>query len=294
MLSQLISVMQKEHLPIFRLAEYRDGCTEEVMLLPSNPVNAVYSISKNVTATVIGMLIDDGLLSLEDRVWSLLQQAGCSCEWMDVTVAHVLAQTTGYGAGFLDIDMDDIRQYPSQDYLRIALDNRLEYPVGQRMVYSDSNYYLLSRIAAAVSGKTLQELAAERLFAPLEFQGWAWATCPQGHAMGGTGLFLRITDLLKLGILYAENGVWHGQRLLSEHWIQQAAAPRVAYGNRRYGYSFWRAEQGNAYYGTGVYGQMLYIDPEQHSVIAWQGFDAQRRTRMLLELLLRQSKEIHG
>ena len=289
MLSELVSVIRRERLPVFRIAEYADGRTEEVTLMPSNPVNAVYSISKNVTATVIGMLMDDGVLSPDDRVWSLLGRAGCSCEWMDVTVGHVLTQTTGYGAGFLDIDADDVRRYPTKDYLRIALDTRLEYPVGQRMVYSDSNYYLLSRVAAEVSGEPLQELAAERLFEPLEFQGWAWATCPHGHAMGGTGLYLRLCDQLKLGVLYAEHGVWNGQRLLSGEWIRKATAPLIRCGRRQYGYSFWRAPHSRAYYGAGVYGQMLYIDPERRHVVAWQGFDAENRTKQLLELLLAHS-----
>lgn len=291
MLSELISVIRRENMPVFRIAEYADGRTEEVTLMPSNPVNAVYSISKNVTATAVGMLIDDGVLSLNDRVWSLLGRVGCSCEWMDVTVGHVLTQTTGYGAGFLDIDADDIRRYPTRDYLRLALDTRLEYPVGQRMVYSDSNYYLLSRVVAEVSGKPLQQFVSERLFEPMEFQGWAWAACPRGHAMGGTGLYLRLCDQLKLGILYAENGIWNGKRLLSERWAADASAPHVRYGARRqYGYSFWRTEHSRAFYGAGVFGQMLYIDPVSRSVVAWQSFDAERKTQPLLDMLLAQSE----
>lgn len=54
------------------------------------------------------------------------------------------------------------------------------------MVYSDSNYYLASRIAAKAAGERLQDFLARELFLPLGFQGWAWAVCPYGHAMGAT------------------------------------------------------------------------------------------------------------
>ena len=52
--------------------------------------------------------------------------------------------------------------------------------------------------------------------------GFGWGTDPQGIAVGAFGLRLRATDLLKLGGLYVNNGVWHGKQILPEQWEEQA------------------------------------------------------------------------
>ena len=101
------------------------------------------------------------------------------------------------------------------------------YRPGEKMVYSDSNYYLASRIVAAVSGKKLQDFLLENLFNPLCFQGTGWATCPRGHAMGATGLFIRTEEMLRFGALYLNGGMWEGRRLLSEDWVAKATASQV-------------------------------------------------------------------
>ena len=65
--------------------------------------------------------------------------------------------------------------------------------------YNDAVYYILSRIVNKVSGKTLFPFCWENIFLPLAFKEAAWSCCPKGHAIGATGLYIRVEDMTKLG-----------------------------------------------------------------------------------------------
>lgn len=293
MISDLVNYARENEVTVYSMAEYNqvDEKWTCEQIVPASKCNDIYSISKNFTATAIGMLCDSGELSLDTTIYSLFANdypVECREEWKNVTIEHVLTQTTGIGRGFLDIDSDDISLYPSQDYLKIVLSEELPYVPGTRMVYSDSNFYLLSRVVYRVSGQYLQDFLRERLFLPLGFQGYAWATCPMGHAMGGTGLFLRAVDIAKFGVLYLQNGEWNHKSILSKTWVEEATAPKVisSDGANYYGYSFWVPGKKNYYFGGGVYGQKVMIIPSLGRVIAWTARDKSNKMKEHFDKLM--------
>ena len=293
MLIQALSDLIAENkLPVFRLAVYENGEEQLREFLTANDCNNVYSISKNFTAAAVGILFDRGLLRPETKVHTLLEPlnptlwAGLDPRWYHVTVRHLLTQTTGHGKMFLGMDCDDIFQYGTEDFLQKVLTEPLVYAPGARFAYSDSNYYLLSRVVAAAAGEPLQTFAARELFTPLGVQGWAWSTCPQGHAMGGTRLFLRVTDLLHFGRMLLDGGVCQGKRILSESFVRAALTPQVEKGNGVfYGYSFWMRAGSEAFHCSGMHGQKLFVDPAEGRVVAWQALDKERKTELLTDYL---------
>ena len=282
----LLDMIRQNNLPVYKLTYIENGVERTETVTPANDCNDIYSISKNFTATAIGILIDRGQLSLTDTVWDLFHAdypAECTGKWKDVTVEHVLTQTIGIDHGFLDIDAEDVRSYPSDDWLAFALSSPLVYRPGEKMVYSDSNYYLASRIAAKAAGERVQDFLQRELFTPLRFQGHAWACCPHGHAMGATGLFLRVPDMAKLGQLYLQDGVWEGKRILSTRWVREATVPRFV---EQYGYSFWMNGEGR-YSCGGAYNQIVLVLPRKNTVVAWQAYDPEGRCGMLSEAVHR-------
>lgn len=101
---------KKEEINLYTIGEWLDGQWEKTVVHPANDCNDLYSVSKNFTATAVGILCDRGQLSLEQSVYSLFHQEYPHCcgeKWKTVTVAHVLEQTVGIGSGFLDIDVED-------------------------------------------------------------------------------------------------------------------------------------------------------------------------------------------
>lgn len=160
-----------------------------------------YSVAKLFIATAMGLLWDEGKLSLDDPVGRFFPT---DSPWRQVSVHHLLTHTSGIDRGFLDIDNDDLSQYPSDDYLSILLAQPLPYAPGTHEQYSDAVFYLLARIVEQVQGQPADDFLTEWLFRPMGFGETAWSRCPQHHPIGGTGFYAGAQDVVKLGLLYLE------------------------------------------------------------------------------------------
>lgn len=207
---------------LYDLALYDGERVHHYKHQPANPANNGYSVSKMFTMTAIGMLADAGRLTLTDKVTQLLGSflpASYDRAWDGVTVWDALAHKTGLARGILDIYGDD--PLPD-DFLSAVLNLPLPSPPGTAYHYTDDAYYLLSRVVSAVSGETLLDFLRTRLFNPMHFSEAAWSTCPQGYQLGGDCLYCSTPDMLKLGILFLQGGVYGETRYLSEAFVKTA------------------------------------------------------------------------
>jgi CubicO group peptidase (beta-lactamase class C family) len=84
--------------------------------------------------------------------------------------------------------------------------------------YDDGNPNLLSAIITKLTGKTAEDYAKEKLFAPLGITAYHWRSDPQGLSIGADTLALRPRDMAKIGYLYLRHGEWEGKRLLPPGW----------------------------------------------------------------------------
>ena len=296
-LDQLVSLAKREHINVYSIAEVHNNVMNIACVNPAHECNDIYSVSKNFATTAIGILVDRGIISLQDTVYDFFHSSYpdvCGDAWKKVTVEHVITQTIGIDRGLLDIDTEDTSRYPTDDFLRIKLSAPLIYPAGTHFTYSDSNFYLAGRIVAQATGKPLQTFLQQELFLPLSFQGHAWATCPHGHAIGGSGLYLSVRDMARFGQLYLNRGIYNGKRILSEEWCEKATQSHVAVdaaNNVYYGYSFWRFRGVDAYQGNGMFGQIIYVSPKRDLVVAWQCHDPEGASSRLSDLLLDQEND---
>ena len=231
----------------------------------NNPCQDTYSVAKAFTVTAVGLLVDRGLLSVDETVTAILAEE-CPEDyhpyWDDTTVHMVLLHQLGLPGNCLDIDAQDAREFGS-DYLRYMMTHPLSCPAGGELCYTDAAYYLLSRIVEKRSGMKLDDFLWRELFEPLGFREAAWSHCPLGHAMGATGLYIRVEDMAKLGWLYLNGGVWKDRRILSQAWVDTVIEN---------GYELRPKGVGKAYSKGGMYGQMLLVIPEENRVVAWQAF----------------------
>ena len=235
--------------------------------VPANPCCNCYSVAKAFTVTAVGMLYDKGLLKPEMRVVDILGDkipANADPKWQDVTVHHLLLHQAGFGtSGLLDIDCDDASAYDTRDYLSLVFAEPLVTQPGTERKYTDAAYYLLSRIAQRVSGADIADLLRPVLMDTMGFKEFAWSVCPQGYSMGATGLYLRTEDMVKLGILYLNKGLWKGTRVISEEWVDLVLEQ---------GYEF--KDQGNGWAGKGGRnGQMLTFHMKKGLAVAWHSYD---------------------
>ena len=104
---------------------------------------------------------------------------------------------------------------------------------------------------------------------------WLGAT-PTGGVFGGSGMYLPIEEMIKLGILYLQDGVWNGERLLSHEWIEMVSTKQIDTRNpdpwhSGYSFQFWMiGQQPGAFRCDGLYGQYSLILPKENAVIAIQ------------------------
>lgn len=228
---------------------------------------AVYSLSKSVTGIAIGMLIDEGKLNLEDRVVDLLKPYTNSITYLkhkSLTVRHLLTMSSG-------VLFNETGAIADNDWVRSYLESNNKFSDGTQFAYNSMNSYMLSAIVTEITKMPMMEYLRPRLWDVLGIHQVYWEVCPKGMNKGGWGLYLTIEGMTKLGQLFLQKGVWHGQRILSEQWIEEATKKQIDTGENNgyaYGYHNWVSEQEHSYQFNGMLGQNVIVYPDKQLVIA--------------------------
>jgi CubicO group peptidase (beta-lactamase class C family) len=168
----------------------------------------------------------------------------------------------GFEHGLLDIDAEDSTKWGSQDYLKLVLSEPLVYEPGEKRVYTDAAFYLISRVVTKISGELLDEFLAKRLFNLTQCREFAFSKCPDGYPIGATGLYIRSADVAKLGYIYLNGGMYGETRIFSQEWADTVI---------KNGYELGKS--GDGYAKGGMRGQYLYINFDEKVVVAWHSYD---------------------
>lgn len=247
----------------------------------------VYSASKTLTATAVGLAADEGRFALTDRVVELLPDAagaGIDDRTAELTVHHLLSMSTGHDTDTIEAIFGARPKYWARRILAI----RPQQPVGSRHVYNNGASFLLGEIIRTRTGEDLLGYLAPRVLAPMGISA-TWDRDPLGRCLGWTGAHLTTGALAAFGELYRCGGVWGGRRLLPEGWVSLAtsrhiptgpdpASPDWEYG---YGYQLWHSREG--YRLDGAFGQFALVLPEREVVVGITSGQAQ--TQHLLDLV---------
>ena len=214
-----------------------------------------FSACKSVVSLAVGLLVDDGLLSVEDEIASIFDEAGTASlrrKLKGMTVEDLLTMRSG-------VLFTEAEALTETDWVRRFLGDAMKNEPGAEFSYSSLNTYMLSAIVCRKTGKTLTEFLQERLFTPMGITDIHWETCPKGIEKGGWGLYIRPEDLAKLGQLVMDGGMWQGQRLLPREYIAAAttahAIPPKTTGDFNYGYQIWVGRHENTFLFNGMLGQ---------------------------------------
>ena len=216
----------------------------------------VRSISKTVTALLVGIALDAGLVSSVNAPLSdLLPDHGHLLHGSksELTLHHVLTMSTGLlwdedTLPYTNPQNDERRLSVSDDPVAFVLSRDLVATPGKTFQYSGGATLLLARILDRATGETLDAYARRVLFEPLGIQAWHWGN--SGHVAPSPYAGLRLTapDLAKIGQVFGSGGSFAGRRIVSEDWIRQATRAQIAYDDEEtpefvvengYGYQMW-------------------------------------------------------
>ncbi|EUB98908.1 beta-lactamase [Rhizobium sp. CF080] len=266
----------------------------------------MHSVTKSFTSMAVGLAVADGLLSVDDAVLGFFPDYSGPKEenLRAMTVRHLLTMTSGRARGISGGSWRRMRSSWIEDFLRQST----PYRPGDVFVYDSAASYMLSAIVQRVSGRRIQDYLAERIFRPMRMsQNMTWDTGTDGVNTGGNGLSCTSEDMLKLGILHLQEGIWRGRQLLPREWVRAATGLQVCdvvlgvftgdhylgpeeagdgqSASRRegYGYQWWRGPHGS-FSANGLFGQYCIVLPEEKTVVAFTGGleDSDRRVHTLI------------
>ena len=227
--------------------------------------HVTHSMCKSITGMAIGLLIEDGKLSLDENIYDIFQKKLNPFNKIfhpKVTVENLLTMTSG-------VNFNESGIISGNDWLTSYLNSSITGTPGENFLYNSLNSYVLSAIVTERTGQTLTEYLEPRLFAPLGITHYFWETCPKGITKGGWGLFLCTEDMAKLGQLYLQKGKWNGQQIIPEFWVEVSTAKHKESieGTFGYGYQLWMEERPGSFEFNGMLGQNVIIYPDLDMVI---------------------------
>lgn len=263
----------------------KDGqIVDEWSRFPGKPRFESYSISKTFAAVGVGIAIEEGLITLEDRIVEDFPEESYDTtneNALKMTVRDLLTMTSGVSERMLRRAGYE-RRY-ERDWVRYFFKHApFVYKPGTTFRYNNVNAYLLGCLIEKKSGQNLREYLKYRLFEPLEIHNVEWTSCPLGHTIAGNALQLNVDEVGNFGQFLLNKGVYNGKRLLSEAFIDEMVFPHVESDEwipndpplkASYGYQIWIDRGNDVIFMWGILGQYGILIPKKNVVISVLGLE---------------------
>ena len=205
------------------------------------------SISKSITSLCIGIAIDQGLIkSLDEPIGQYFPEYEnyFDAQKRQITIKHLLTMTAGFewneDVSYRDLKNSELQMDVSSDPIKYILSRPITSPPGTKWNYNGGESQLLAQIILKASGMAIDKFAEKNLFKPLGINKYEWLTLKENMPAAASGLRLRSRDLLKIGLLYMDNGLWKGKQIVDKEWTNISLSPVVTrVGEKGYGFQFW-------------------------------------------------------
>lgn len=266
----------------------------------------IHSVGKSITSACVGIAVDQGFIeSIDQSIFDYLPDydhlntAGKN----EITIEHLLTMSAGlawdeWGTSYANENNDVINLWVDcEDPIACILAKPLVSQPGTAFTYSGGNIILLGEIIRNATGLDIEAFSWQYLFDPLDITTPPWQWINQTGVVFTAG-DQRLTprEMLKIGVMYLDGGVWSGQRILSEGWVENSANPFGGPGNqwlnsglnpippgdntwgqRGYAYTWWTHDFSSggrkipAYWAFGWGGQSIRILPDQNTIVVFTG-----------------------
>jgi len=264
-----------------------------------NTVMLGWSMSKSLTAAMIGVLVKDGKLDTDAPApvpeWK-------NTDKESITLKHLLQQTSG-------LDFKENYTSPSEvtnmlfkhgDMAAFTAKLPLKHEPGTVFNYSSGNSNILSRIVRNVVGdNNYAAFPYTSLFHKINMYSMLLEPDASGTYVGSSYSYATARDFARFGLLYYNKGVWNGEQILPTDWVKETIQPSVADKQKHYGFQFWLNgfdekdmnkrwypdAPADMFFADGFGGQNVYIIPSKKLVIVRLGLKKIDENKFIKEVI---------
>jgi CubicO group peptidase (beta-lactamase class C family) len=193
----------------------------------------MFSTTKPTMTLMAGRAVELGLLSVDDTIGKYFPDRGDDPH-RAITVKQLLQHTSGVYKNW-SMDLND--NIP--DSVEYFMNLPIVHPPGTFYEYSQVGCNMMSAIVEKAVGMPLQQFAQKEVFDKIGIEPgtWFWQRDRTGWSYGYSGLYLRPIDMIRIGTLELQGGVYRGQRIVSEQFIRDMATGSAQ--NPGFGYNTW-------------------------------------------------------
>lgn len=268
-----------------------------------------WSTAKSIGVTLIGMMVDEGKMALDEPLgfaWFPGARSPETDPRNAITLRHVLNMSSGLNTvdngGLEYATGSGLAYWAGASSVRGARSRALIREPGTSWDYE--NYDTLLGIYAMKlalgDDQTYLEFPRRALLDRIGMRNTLVSVDRFGDFILSSQVYTNARDLARFGMLYVQGGKWHGERILSEEWIDfvRTPAPATADRGRQYGGQWWLVPDDrndvprDAYSTSGNRGQYVVVVPSHDVVIVRRGLDYGRQgfsrwelTRRVLEAI---------
>lgn len=231
------------------------------------------SVTKSFTSALVGIALEQGFLSSVDQkmldFFPEVTNKITDPRKKQITIQNMLEMRAGYPWEETNAALWD--GLLSGHYPSLIEQFPLISDPGTRFHYSNLTSNWLGIIVDRACGMNLKAYAEEYLFSPLDIEAGEWGQDADGHNNGCGDLHLTARDAAKFGLLYLNDGVYHGNQIVSADWvheslrtysINEAFVKKVGrFYDIGYGYQWWSANAGKHHvnFAWGHGGQLIVL-----------------------------------
>lgn len=253
-----------------------------------------WSMNKSITSTLIGILVKDKKLNIE--------QNQLFPNWTDkrskITVNNLLQMESGLAFEENYSKVSDVTKmlFMNDNLLTNLVKSPLDTIVGSKWSYSSGTTNLLIGVIEQQfeNKKTYLEFPYKRLFDKINMNSMIWETDESGNYLGSSYGYATPRDWAKFGLLYLHEGNWYGEQIIDSSWVDYTRKP-ATHSNGKYGVQFWQNHNhvsykdapSDLYSCNGFEGQYIFIIPSKDLVIVRMGlskkFDINQFLKEIIE-----------
>jgi CubicO group peptidase (beta-lactamase class C family) len=253
-----------------------------------------WSMAKSFTNAIVGVLVREGKVDI-------MKPAGIE-EWKGderckITMNDLMQMQSGlkWNEDYGSRSDVNIMLFCKGDMSKYAISRPLEFPSGTHWYYSSGSDNIVSYLIREQfeSDTSCYAFVRDKFFEKIGITDAVFEVDPSGDFVGSSYLYATARDYGRFGLLYLNDGVFNGERVLPEGWVKYTTTPATD-SKGKYGSSFWLNKSGTypsapteMYSCEGHDGQIIFILPSRQMVIVILGFSHGPVNNMDLDRLLK-------